>query len=335
MSQLVDLLAGLDSLQFEFGIPAQHRGLTKLKRRRHALTSQACADAIVLCRLLFRTRQQLAVVSPTSLHTPPSRGVHIGIIGAGHLGKQLARCLLDQGVVRPDHLSVSTRRPETLREFQDRGVWCFYDNARLVREAELIFLCCLPSQLPAVCAEIAGHLSWWCVVVSLMSAVPLPRLENLLGHGGVIRPEYDTDLNGDDSDHISLSLRGGALVEAAAFREPHDNAVRRIMEPALYALLNVCTSHDLSRSQSLSILNGLINVGGSGQPGFTSSDFVGEEFASSLSEDSSPFPRFSLVQVQMKETQLRHILARCPHFSAQLSRLYCSLLCYPDSQRAT
>ncbi|XP_040189126.1 NADP-dependent oxidoreductase domain-containing protein 1 [Rana temporaria] len=344
LSATMEIIAGLGSLQFEAGVSVQHQSLVKLKTRRRDLTEHACAHSVFFCQVLLQTRQALQM----------SRGFHVGVIGGGYLGKQLVRCLLDLTDLHADDISVSTRRPETLRDLQGRGVKCFYDNVKLVRGAHIVFLCCLPSQLPAVCAEIRGHLPEWCVVYSLVSAVPLPRVTGLLGHSGVIRPEYQCDPKDDGPQchhHGSLTkaLKDGSLVRATIPGELWDGEcdncvlhpggvciVSHFMEPVLYAVLNLCTSHDLSHDQAVSILNGLIQqrVTSGESPvgaGFTSANFVSKAFLASLSADSR-FPRFDLSSVQMKETPLSQHLAGSAHLRTQLSSLYCTIF-HTDTQR--
>lgn len=60
-------------------------------------------------------------------------------------------------------------------EFKKLGIQCFYCNSSLVEWANVIFLCCLPSQLSNICAEIQTSLGKACIVYSFVAAVPLPR----------------------------------------------------------------------------------------------------------------------------------------------------------------
>lgn len=62
-----------------------------------------------------------------------------------------------------------------LDELQKLGIQCFYHNTRLVGWANVIFLCCLPSQLPKICVEIQTRLERACTVYSFVAAVPIPR----------------------------------------------------------------------------------------------------------------------------------------------------------------
>uniref|UniRef100_A0A8D0GY65 Pyrroline-5-carboxylate reductase catalytic N-terminal domain-containing protein n=1 Tax=Sphenodon punctatus TaxID=8508 RepID=A0A8D0GY65_SPHPU len=75
-------------------------------------------------------------------------------------------------------------------EFQQLGIKCFYDNSQLVAWADVVFLCCLPSHLPHICSGIHAALQEPCIVYSLVAAVPLPRLKQLLCYSTILRPQY-------------------------------------------------------------------------------------------------------------------------------------------------
>lgn len=60
-----------------------------------------------------------------SHYTNPKDELKVGIIGGGHLGKQLAQVLLHLVPIPPEKLWISTRRPEALGEEQcavERGM---------------------------------------------------------------------------------------------------------------------------------------------------------------------------------------------------------------------
>lgn len=58
---------------------------------------------------------------PTSL--VGSHSLKVGIIGGGHLGKQLARVLLALGRAPRPSIRISTRRPESLGKCSPAGAW--------------------------------------------------------------------------------------------------------------------------------------------------------------------------------------------------------------------
>ncbi|GAB5364044.1 hypothetical protein AAMO2058_000935800 [Amorphochlora amoebiformis] len=82
----------------------------------------------------------------------------VGILGCGRIGYALAQTLLDDKVVPPSHLVISTRRPDTLQSFRDRGVTCIFDNSRLIIECALVFVCILPEQMHIASASMTQTL---------------------------------------------------------------------------------------------------------------------------------------------------------------------------------
>uniref|UniRef100_A0A8C5QJN8 NADP-dependent oxidoreductase domain-containing protein 1 n=1 Tax=Leptobrachium leishanense TaxID=445787 RepID=A0A8C5QJN8_9ANUR len=278
----------------------------KLIKHRRSLTLNACAHCVFFCKVLLYTRDRAVWTQYGASRlklASHSKGLRVGIIGAGHLGKQLARCLIDATGLQAEDIRISTRRPQTLRDFQEHGVLCYYDNVGLATWAHVIFVCCLPSQLPALCTEIRSHVGEACIVYSLVSSVPLPRLHQLLGSRNVIRPEYQT-------------VSPGAFYNVTlnryldAFSSSHMTGLVRLMsrfiETTIYAALNMCTEQGLFHGQSLDVLNAMIHSPGvtgevSHHSPLRADDIVSQEYASTLSE-TRPFPWFDLCSVQMKET---------------------------------
>jgi len=80
----------------------------------------------------------------------------IGIIGCGHLGTMILTKLLEiSGSFNNLKLLVSTRQPHLLRPFvQEFGIVAEFNNERIVRECDIIFLCTLPSQSSEMLKEI-------------------------------------------------------------------------------------------------------------------------------------------------------------------------------------
>ena len=80
----------------------------------------------------------------------------IGIIGCGHLGTMILTKLLEiAGSFNNLKLYVSTRQPHLLRPFvQEFGVVAEFNNERIVKECDIIFICVLPSQSTEMLKEI-------------------------------------------------------------------------------------------------------------------------------------------------------------------------------------
>lgn len=213
---------------------------------------------------------------------------------------------------------------------------CFYNNRRVVAWADVIFLCCLPSHLPSICSELRTNLPESCIVYSLVSAVPIPRLKLLLSHNSILRPKYQfqSELQGfqwgtqgttiaalQDKDAIQAtcpwSPRGGITVNATWF------------ESVAYAALNCCKAWSLAHRESLQVLNDVIlrplakNQEQKAYPLFVRENFINKTFASSMAEDEA-FPWFDLTVVQSKETPLSRLLASSPELRDILAQVYCA-----------
>ncbi|XP_037688140.1 NADP-dependent oxidoreductase domain-containing protein 1-like isoform X2 [Choloepus didactylus] len=117
----MDMLKDLESLQFEYGIPEENRTWLYLQGRSWGLMIEACAHATFFCKLFYILRQSLddsqSSAGPSSRSSDlviSDESLKVGIIGGGHLGKQLAQVLLQLVPLPADSLRISTRRPEML-----------------------------------------------------------------------------------------------------------------------------------------------------------------------------------------------------------------------------
>lgn len=80
----------------------------------------------------------------------------IGIIGCGHVGTMILTKLLEiQSSFNNLKIIVSTRQPHLLRPFTTEfGVDASFNNEYVVRHADIVFICTLPSQTTEVFKEI-------------------------------------------------------------------------------------------------------------------------------------------------------------------------------------
>ncbi|CAL8272622.1 unnamed protein product [Merluccius merluccius] len=164
-------MADLDTLSFESGLGGDLRDVQFLRARANGLTICGCAHAAFLCKLSQSLREN--VKRPASEEEEGDRNaLRVGILGMGRIGKQLLTSLLETVGIQPAQINISTRRPESSAECRQRGVQCYLDNGRLAAWADVLFLCCLPSQLAAVSADLRAHLPKQCLVYSFVTAVP-------------------------------------------------------------------------------------------------------------------------------------------------------------------
>ncbi|XP_031211396.1 NADP-dependent oxidoreductase domain-containing protein 1 isoform X2 [Mastomys coucha] len=262
--------------------------------------------------------------------------VAVGIIGCGHLGKQLANVLLKVVPIPAENLQISTRRPESLVEFRKLGVRCVYDNAAVASWAKVLFLCCLPAQLPNICLEIQSKLDKSCIVYSLVSAIPLPRLKNLLNHTNILRPQYqfieDFDNIWGENEEVPSALQDTTIIRGTCPYSTLGGVILNVkwLEGLCYALINVCTSRSVFHTQALKLLNKLLlpvhlescKADPASCPKFQLTDFMNKSYVRNLYQ-KRPFPWFDLITVQLKETPFSQHISATRSLQDHISLLYC------------
>ncbi|XP_069884960.1 NADP-dependent oxidoreductase domain-containing protein 1 [Dipodomys merriami] len=332
----MDILVDLETLNFESGIPEEERFWLYLHSRSRGLIIEACAHAIFLCKLLRQlsinlAKYELASVEPSD-SVSSELSLRVGIIGGGRLGKQLACSLLKLVPIPAENLRISTRRPDVLDVIQKEGIQCFYHNPHLASWANILFLCCLPSQLPNICLEIQGSIERNCLVQSFASAIPLPRLRLLLNnHTNILRPVYhcveDTDHIWGANKDIATALQDPVILQATSPFSSKGGITLNIkwLEGVLYAALNVCTSRSLFYPKALEMLNRLFFITeDSACPSFQLEHFVNQIYVRNLFH-RRPFPWFDLTTVQLKETPFSQHLSNSPDLQDYLHYIYCEV----------
>ncbi|MXQ96632.1 hypothetical protein E5288_WYG022005 [Bos mutus] len=248
-------------------------------------------------KLVLEKRTSKCHLTGLREETQDDDALKVGIIGGGHLGKQLAHMLLQFIPIPAENLRISTRRPETLDEFKKLGIQCFYQNASLVGWANVVFLCCLPSQLPNICVEIQTRLGKDCIVYSFVSAIPVSRLKLLLNHTNILRPQYQC---AEDLAHIwganeiTAALQDPVILQATCPYSPAGGISLNIkwLEGMFYALLNFCTAKDMPHPQVLQHLSELFSSqhlkacreDEASPLQFQAQDFVSQIYAKNLSQ---------------------------------------------------
>ncbi|GAA6065995.1 NADP-dependent oxidoreductase domain-containing protein 1 [Tachysurus ichikawai] len=318
----MDLTLNLKSLQFETGLSEEEKQCVFLRSRSAALAVCGCAQAVFLCRLACLCRDKLNHLTNKSEVQP----VKVGIIGGGLMGKQLALLLLTTPGFKPANINMSTKRPDSLREFSDRGVRCYFDNRRLAAWADVIFLCVLPSQLCHVCTDLHSQLPARCLVYTFTSAVQLHRLKLLLGHTFVLRPQNRFMTCDSGELWIRHNQVAAALKDEEVLRASCPLSVtgalcldQSWLSAVLYSLLNMCTAEGLKAKQTIQLLNELFQT--RTMP-LTCQSFVNSSWASKLNNSDEPFPWINLIDVQTKQTPLNSCLSGCKALQDCISVIY-------------
>ncbi|KAL7992596.1 hypothetical protein Chor_016852, partial [Crotalus horridus] len=240
----------------------------------------------------------------------------IGIIGGGHLGKQLARTLLHLGAISGKNIQISTRQPETLLEFHKLGVECIYNNKQLVGWADVAFLCCLPCHLPQICSEVQDSLKNSCIIYSLVTAIPLSRLKQLISSCSILRPQYKCSENSsfhmwEANRTVLEALKNTAIIQATCPCNSKSEITVNVkwLAAVFYAALNSYTQQHFSYTKALGLLNQVCFCEGNAttSPFLVCEHFINQAFASSLAADDS-FPWFDITTVQLKDSPLSQLL---------------------------
>ncbi|XP_028627752.1 NADP-dependent oxidoreductase domain-containing protein 1 isoform X1 [Grammomys surdaster] len=340
----VDMLEDLESLKFEYGIPEEERYWLYLQGRYRGLMIKGCAHAAFFCKM-FSALSELLQELPRTIHprtvsfdaaATEDEKLTVGIIGCGHLGKQLANVLLKIVPIPAENLQISTRRPDSLVELRKLGVRCVYDNSAVASWAKVLFLCCLPAQLPNICLEIQSKLEKSCTVYSFVSAIPLPRLKSLLNHTNIMRPQYqfveDFDNIWGENEEVPAALQDSVMIRSTC---PYNNLGGVILnvkwlEGLCYALINVCSARSVFHSQVLKLLNKLLlsvhlescKTDATSCPRFQLTDFMNKSYVRNLYH-KRPFPWFDLTTVQLKETPFSQHISATRSLQDHITLLYC------------
>ncbi|XP_026561112.1 NADP-dependent oxidoreductase domain-containing protein 1 [Pseudonaja textilis] len=317
--EMANIMANLKTFQPEYGI-GTNEPLFRLRSCAKGLMVNACAHALFFCKLLNATKQKednCGDVPAGSQASKDNQTLKIGIIGGGHLGKQLARILLHLGAISGKNIQISTRRPETLLEFHKLGVECVYNNKQLISWADVVFLCCLPCHLPHICSEIHDSLKNSCIIYSLVTAIPLNRLKQLMSSCSILRPQYKCSENSSFSiweanRTVLEALKDTAVIQATCpCNSKSEIAVNmKWLAAVFYTALNSYTEQHLPYTKALRLLNQVCFCEGNAttsSPFLVCEHFINQAFASSLAADDS-FPWFDITTVQLKDSPLSQFL---------------------------
>lgn len=110
------------------------------------------------------------------------KGRRVGFVGGGNMAEALIRGLLDTHLVPADLLAATDVRPErTAQLARQFAITAHADNARLVREADVVVLAVKPQVMAAVLAEIAPTVTARHLLISIAAGVSTAAIRAALG----------------------------------------------------------------------------------------------------------------------------------------------------------
>ncbi len=118
----------------------------------------------------------------------------LGFIGAGEMGGAIIRGLLKSGYKKEEILA-SVRTPEKANLLADTlGIAAYTDNARVINEADRLFLAVKPAQMPQVLAEIIAAQTSPKPLISMALGWSVAKIERVLPNWPIIRMMPNTPL---------------------------------------------------------------------------------------------------------------------------------------------
>lgn len=107
-------------------------------------------------------------------------GKRIAIIGGGNLGTAIAEGLLKSKFSKASEIIVTKRNLSTLGPLKEKGIAVTDDNARAVRDSEVIILAVKPFQVAEVLTHIKKELSPEKILISVVTGVLIQEMEGIV-----------------------------------------------------------------------------------------------------------------------------------------------------------
>jgi pyrroline-5-carboxylate reductase len=108
----------------------------------------------------------------------------IAIIGGGNLGAAIAEGLIKSSFVSADHIVVTRRNLEPLRYLEKLGVTITSDNARAIKESDVIIIAVKPYNIKEVLEGLRDNFdSKKHLVISVVTGTLLKELAAIVDHG--------------------------------------------------------------------------------------------------------------------------------------------------------
>jgi pyrroline-5-carboxylate reductase len=146
------------------------------------------------------------------------KGKRVGFIGGGNMGEALIRGLLGANLVPAELIAATDVRAERTAQLgRQFGITAHGDNARLVREADVVILAVKPQIMASVLGEIAPLVTARHLLISIAAGVATATIRAALGkEAHIIRVMPNT---------AALVLQGAAAIARGTGLGPDDLAI--------------------------------------------------------------------------------------------------------------
>ena len=117
---------------------------------------------------------------------------NITILGGGSIGSSLAKGLIDSGKYTPERITVTKRQTSTLNHLIKSGVNVINNNSLAVKNADVIILAVLPTQLNALLDEIKKSITPNQLIISVISGVTIDNIARKIPNTAITRAMPNT-----------------------------------------------------------------------------------------------------------------------------------------------
>lgn len=107
----------------------------------------------------------------------------LAVLGCGKLGTILLQAFLDRGLVSRENVIATVQHQDKCQSLSDSlgGVAFSVDNRAAVAKADIVLICVKPQAMPQLLAEITSAIKTGTLVISVVTGVTLPFIQQQLG----------------------------------------------------------------------------------------------------------------------------------------------------------
>ncbi|NPA44368.1 MAG: pyrroline-5-carboxylate reductase [Chlorobi bacterium] len=103
----------------------------------------------------------------------------IAIIGAGNLGKAIAKGLLISNLISPNNLTLTRRKTDKLNSFSEKGVKVTSNNIEATKNSDILIVCVKPHKFEAIINEIRPELNNNHILISTVTGLDIKHIINI------------------------------------------------------------------------------------------------------------------------------------------------------------
>jgi pyrroline-5-carboxylate reductase len=105
----------------------------------------------------------------------------ITILGGGNLGIAIAEGLIGSNYSKAANITVTRRNISLLNDLKKKGCVIESDNAKAVKNADIILLCVKPFQIKEILKEIAKNVNTKQILISVVSSISIEEIISSIG----------------------------------------------------------------------------------------------------------------------------------------------------------